>query len=192
MLAMIPYPELYVLRHGETQWNAQGRLQGGLNSPLTAVGRRQAERQAQIMAEIDLSRFTCLSSPQGRALETAAIVLSQKVPQIHTDAGLREIGVGEWAGRLRAEVVTGSEDAFALYARAPRGEGFAALEARCAAFLAGLHGPVVLVTHGITSRMIRALATGAGGGAGAGAIADIGGGQGVVYHVKNGVQKRLD
>lgn len=187
-------PELYILRHGETEWNAQGRMQGALNSALTPQGKAQAARQAEILAGIDLDGFDILCSPQGRAFETAAIALARQVSHLRTDDRLSEIGVGEWAGQLRSELavgrdyVDGPDGALELYELAPQGEGFPALEVRCAAFLAALERPSVLVTHGITSRMLRAIATGAG----AAGLADMGGGQGVVFHLLNGVQKRLE
>ena len=74
-----------------------------------------------------------------------------------------------------------------LYRQAPDGEGFAALEARCRAFLAELAGPAVLVTHGLTSRMLRSLIVGQD----ALSITEAGGGQGVVWHVRNGAQNLL-
>jgi probable phosphoglycerate mutase len=187
------YPELYVLRHGETLWNAQGRIQGGMNSPLTALGAEQAARQAEIMLAIDLSGFAVLCSPQGRAFETAAIALARNVNIVHTDTRLREIEVGEWQGRVRSELADPNEfedtpdGALELYERAPGGEGFAALEIRCQDFLSSLQEPSVLVTHGITSRMIRAIVLGLG----RAGLAKMPGGQGVVYHLKDGVQKRL-
>lgn len=191
---MASYPELYILRHGQTEWNVQGRLQGSLNSPLTEEGRRQALRQGAILQAVDLTGFDIISSPQSRAFETAAIALARQVAHVQTDTRLREIGVGDWAGRMRSELpeskafIEGTDGALELYERAPNGEGFVALEARCTAFLNGLTGPAVLITHGITSRMIRAIATKIG----RAGVADIGGGQGVVYHLKNDVQKRLE
>jgi probable phosphoglycerate mutase len=191
---MSKYPELYILRHGETEWNAEGRMQGALNSPLTAVGRTQAQRQGAIMRTIDLTGFDIISSPQGRAFETAAIALARQVNQVHTDPALCEIGLGAWSGELRSElskgmdVIEGPDGALELYEQAPQGEGFVALEARCMAFLDRIKGPSVLITHGITSRMLRVIATGSD----RSAMADIGGGQGVVFHLKNDVQKRLE
>ena len=191
---MIPLPELYILRHGETLWNAHGRMQGALNSALTDTGREQAARQGAILQGIDLAAFDVLCSPQGRAFETAAIALARQVTHVHTDTRLREIGVGDWAGKLRAElsvgrpVTEGPDGALELYEHAPGGEGFAALEARCSAFLHSLTRPSVLVTHGITSRMLRAIATGAG----RAGLEGIGGGQGVVFHISGGSQKRLE
>jgi len=189
--------ELFVLRHGETTWNREGRMQGHLNAPLTELGVEQAVTQRNIMAEQDLSGFCVLSSPSGRAVETAAIALGPLVTEITTDTDLREVGVGEWTGRLRAELIDPTEwqvtadGVLELYNMAPGGEGLAGLEARCAQFLARLEGPHVLVTHGITSRMIRALALGHGPNVTLAMLSEMPGGQGVVYHVKDGRQKRL-
>ena len=188
------FPELYVLRNGETEWNAQNRMQGALNSPLTALGKSQAERQGEILKQIDLKEFSAISSPQGRAFQPAAIALSDVVTHIRTDDRLAEIGVGDWSGRVRSELAPDGQyedtpdGALELYEHAPGGEGFSALEQRCKMFLADLQGPAVLVTHGITSRMLRATVLGSG----QAGLADMPGGQGVVYHIKNGVQKRLD
>lgn len=189
--------ELFVLRHGETTWNREGRMQGHLNAPLTELGVEQAVTQRNIMAEQNLSGFCVLSSPSGRAVETAAIALGPLVTEITTDTDLREVGVGEWTGRLRAELIDPTEwqvtadGVLELYDMAPGGEGLAGLEARCARFLARLEGPHVLVTHGITSRMIRALALGHGPNVTLAMLSEMPGGQGVVYHVKDGQQKRL-
>lgn len=186
---MSAFPPLYILRHGETEWNATGRLQGRFDSPLTAQGRAQADLQRKILASRELHRFGAVSSPQGRAFETARIALSGLIAPIATDPALSEIGLGDWAGKDRAEVMqhSGARDGFALYELAPTGEGFAALHARCLAFLRGLRHPSVLVTHGITSRMLRLILTDRP----IGAIRDIGGGQGVVFYLSEGRQERL-
>jgi probable phosphoglycerate mutase len=168
-------------------------MQGALNSPLTVLGKVQAARQGEILSAIDLKGFAVLCSPQGRAFETAAIALARQVENIQTDPRLREIGVGEWQGRVRSELTNGEDfldtpdGALELYERAPGGEGFAALAVRCQDFIASLQGPSVLITHGITSRMIRATVLGLG----VDGLAKMPGGQGVVYHLKDGVQKRL-
>ncbi|WP_439156550.1 histidine phosphatase family protein [Yoonia sp.] len=187
------FPELYILRHGETLWNAQDRMQGGLNSPLTDKGRAQAARQADLLDERELSGFNAFCSPQGRAFETAGIAVAPRIATIRTDDRLREIGVGAWQGRLRSElVVTGPmqdspDGPLALYEQAPGGEGFDLLEVRCRAFLADLSGPAIVVTHGITSRMLRAIALGLG----QSGLAQLPGGQGVIFHIKDGTQTQL-
>lgn len=187
---MAQYPELYILRHGQTTWNAEDRMQGALNSPLTELGQTQAARQYEILRSRDLSGFACWCSSQGRAFQTAAIALGPLVMDIRTDDRLREITVGDWSGKLRSELpkVEGDDPMIAQYDRAPNGEGLARLRDRCQAFLDDLAGPAVLVTHGITSRMIRSIA----------ATqtplppAQVGGGQGCVFHVKDGVQNLLE
>ena len=184
------HPELLILRHGETTWNAENRMQGELNSPLTEKGLRDAARQRAILETCDLSGFVFLTSPQGRAFQTAGIALAGIADHIRTDDRLREIGVGDWSGRLRDELPMppGKDPFMAQYEIAPNGEGFARLKQRCRAFLADLTGPAVLVTHGITSNMIRSLVVGEK----AHAARTAHGGQGCVYHLKNGVQFLLE
>jgi probable phosphoglycerate mutase len=187
------FPSLYVLRHGQTLWNAEHRIQGSLDSALTDLGRTQAHDQNDILRGLDLHGYRAVSSPQGRALETARLALDGVLPDFETDARLREIGVGDWEGRRRddidpATVVDESEEnALYLYESAPGGEGFAALRARCEAFLSALNCPSVLVTHGITSRMLRLVVLGLD----TQEIGTLPGGQGVVFHLENGVQRKL-
>ncbi len=187
------YPSLYILRHGQTEWNAQHRVQGSLDSPLTALGRDQARAQRRLLETEDLTGFQALCSPQGRAFQTAAIALEGLFTRITTDARLAEIGVGSWEGLPRDELVIdgvvdeSEESALDLYNRAPGGEGFVALRHRCAAFLDSLTGPSVLVTHGITSRMLRLIVLDRD-------ICEIGrlpGGQGVIYHLEGGAMRQL-
>ena len=186
---MMFVPELYILRHGETFWNAENRMQGELNSPLTQKGQMQAARQAEILRARDLTGFTFISSPQGRAFQTAGIALAGFADLIRTDDRLREIGGGDWSGMLRdtLPMPEGKDPLIAQYEYAPNGEGFARLEGRCRAFLADLKGPAVIVTHGITSRMLRSVIMGEG----ATGLGDVHGGQGCVYHLKNGTQNLL-
>lgn len=183
------YPELYILRHGQTEWNAEERMQGWWNSPLTAKGQQDAARQGDILRSLDLKGFAFWCSPSGRAVQTAGIACSI-AESIHTDIRLREIGVGDWSGMLRADLPQGEGDDpyMAQYEMAPNGEGFAAVTARAADFLAQLDGPAVLITHGITSRAIRSVVIGPE----ALNAPSIHGGQGCVYHLSNGVQKLLE
>ena len=191
---MTQWPETYILRHGQTLWNAQHRIQGGFDSPLTDLGRDQAARQGAILAGLDLAGFAGFSSPQGRAFVTAGIALAGHVATIRTDDRLCEIRVGDYEGRVRQELPGGAdvdfseESALHLYDKAPGGEGFAGLHARCLSFLEDHRAaPMVIVTHGITSRMLRLILTGQG----IEALAHVGGGQGVVFHIRDGRQKVL-
>lgn len=150
-------PDLYLMRHGETEWNAEGRMQGRLNSHLTETGLRQARRQAELVTHIDADRY---SSPQGRAVETAGIIFEGK--DFVLDERLREIDVGGFSGRLtedlrreHPELFTGSR--LDWYDRTPDGEHFEQLSSRCRDFLDQLEGPALIVTHGITLHMLLIL-----------------------------------
>ncbi|WP_300029639.1 histidine phosphatase family protein [uncultured Roseobacter sp.] len=190
---MVDFPPLYILRHGQTQWNAEHRVQGRLDSPLTDLGRSQALEQNRILRSLDLTGFRFLSSPQGRAFQTAAIALEGLAMRIDTDPRLAEITVGEYEGRRRSELPGGAaaaeseESALHLYNAAPGGEGFEGLYHRCDSFLSSLDGPSVLVTHGMTSRMLRLILLGQS----VDSIGSLPGGQGVVYHLADGIQHRL-
>lgn len=187
------YPPVYILRHGQTTWNAEHRFQGRLDSALTPLGREQAAMQNTLLKGCDLSGFQAYCSPQGRAFHTASIALAGLFGSISTDVRLAEIGLGAWEGRRRDEIATdrivdeSEESTLDLLERAPGGEGFAALHKRCTGFLQALQGPSVLVTHGITSRMLRLVLLDRD-------ISEIGmlpGGQGVVFHIENGEQRKL-
>jgi probable phosphoglycerate mutase len=184
------FPELYILRHGETEWNAENRMQGELNSRLTTKGQADAARQGAILAGRSLDGFQFFSSPQGRAFQTAGIALAGIADHIRTDDRLREIGVGDWSGRLRAELPMpeGRDPVMEQYELAPNGEGFAGVKARVDAFLTDLTGPAVLVTHGVTSAILRALMVGEKAYAGQ----SVQGGQGCVYHLRGGEQFLLE
>lgn len=186
-------PPMYILRHGQTIWNAEHRIQGGLDSALTEQGIAQARDQNRILGRLDLRGFQAVCSPQGRAFHTASIALNGLFATIKTDDRLAEISVGEWEGMRRdALVIDGpvdesEESALDLYNRAPGGEGFTGLHARCRTFLRELSKPSVLVTHGITSRMLRLIVLDKD-------ISEIGmlpGGQGVVYHLEDREMKCL-
>ena len=102
---------------------------------------------------------------------------------------LRAIGVGDWTGRLRAELPMpdGPDPYMQQYNMAPGDEGMEAVTDRARAFLNDLKGPAVLVTHGITSRAIRSIVVGPE----ALAKPSVHGGQGFVFHLKDGVQRLL-
>lgn len=182
------YPELYILRHGQTEWNAANRMQGWLNSPLTPKGMADAARQGDILKSRNLEDFAFWCSPSGRTVQTAGIACPMAVA-VHTDIRLREIGVGDWSGSFRVDLpkATGPDPELAQYEMAPNGEGFVALTARAQAFLADLQGPTVIITHGITSRALRSSVIGPD----ALANPSVHGGQGCVYHLKDGVQNLL-
>jgi broad specificity phosphatase PhoE len=184
------YPDLYIARHGQTEWNLQRRMQGALDAPLTELGKTQAHQLNAIFKTLPPAK-SYLTSPQLRAVHTAAIALAGIAPEITTDTRLREIGVGDWQGmetdQLKASVTEPLTHMLHYYDHAPNGETFAGLRLRCSEFLDTLTGPTVLITHGITSRMLRLIALDQG----TDQLSDLPGGQGIVFHVKDGVQKIL-
>ena len=187
------YPEVLVLRHGQTEWNAAGRLQGHLDSPLTEIGLRQAQRQNKTLLDYDLDGFRFITSPQGRARKTAQLALAGIVAEIETSEELKEINMGQWSGITRAEIAAERKirlqdlGELQIYDWTPGGETIAQLFARCAKFLVQLTGPAVLVTHGMTSLCLRLCALGWG----LDRLADLPREQGVVYRVKAGSHDEL-
>ncbi len=93
---------LYFIRHGQTDWNIEGRWQGHADVPMNARGRQQAARIARSLADVGLAAI--YSSDLQRAAETAqAISLATHLPVRH-DPRLREINQGEWQGLLASQV----------------------------------------------------------------------------------------
>jgi broad specificity phosphatase PhoE len=93
---------ILLARHGETEWNRQGRFQGHANPPLNERGRAQARELAEQLAPVAID--VVYSSDLERARETAQIVAARKRLPLTVDAGLREIDVGSWSGLTRAEI----------------------------------------------------------------------------------------
>ena len=154
------FPDLYLLRHGQTEWNAEGRLQGRLDSPLTPKGVAQAERLAELLRDLapGLLRY---SSTAGRALQTARIVFGGHA--FTKDARLEEIDIGAFAGAREVELrmshpAVFCDDPLGWYDRTPGGEHLADLASRARDFMEELTAPAIVVTHGITLRMIRQIA----------------------------------
>ena len=163
MKAIKPGTEIYLVRHGETEWNRDGRLQGQRNSSLTALGREQAEQLGRHLARLLGPQQRLIKvSPLGRALETAAII-RQHVPgpEPMKDPRLQEMTLGSWEGLTRKEVnercdgIVGGDSTAEWWFRAPGGESYDHFQERVRAWLAEQTGTVIAVSHGITTRMIR-------------------------------------
>ena len=182
------WPEIWFLRHGQTEWNLEGRLQGRRDSALTALGRAQASGQAVLIRDIAhrvaLGSGGIYVSPLGRARQTAALAMPDHVPTL--DSRLAEIDTGAWEGRLRADLPKGQDD-LTLYASAPGGEGLDALIERIRAFGDELAGPSIVVAHGLAGQVLRGLATGLAP-AKMGAQDNL---QGCVYHLARGRERRI-
>ncbi|MGO4706343.1 histidine phosphatase family protein [Microvirga sp. 2MCAF38] len=155
---------IYLIRHGETLWNAVGRYQGQKDSPLSERGREQAELIGRLLAHetIDLtSPLRAHVSPLGRTQATADLISRHVALDRSDEPRLAEISMGSWDGMTRYEIsmeypdALHGADAFDWYFRSPDGETFDSVCGRVASWLADLDGPIVAVSHGVTGRLIR-------------------------------------
>ena len=94
---MAPKTIFGLIRHAETQWNREKRIQGHKDTPLTDEGRASADRWGRQLQMYKWDRLLC--SDLDRAKETAALVNTRLQLTVQNDAGLREQQWGEWTGR---------------------------------------------------------------------------------------------
>ena len=165
MLADHPPLTLLLVRHGQSEWNAEGRMQGQTaHVPLTAQGHEQAAAAAERLAQ--LAPGALVSSDLRRAVQTAEHCSRATGLPLSTTAALREQGYGVLEGRPSRElwdVVDWTDPHWS----AEGGESLAQLHARVADYLARLRAEppadvVALVTHGDTIRAVQAVAAGLG------------------------------
>ncbi len=160
---MADFRTLYLVRHGQTEWNASGRMQGRLDSPLTALGRQQADahgRTLKALGGVD----AVVASPLGRTRKTAALVNAHLSAPLRYDDALMERDCGEWSGLTAEEIAARYPDSWRargedpFHHRPPQGENLEDMGARVRDCLVDLLGGsarrVALVTHGIMSRVI--------------------------------------
>lgn len=88
--------KLYIIRHGETEWNVQKRLQGVSDTNLNEKGIEMAKQTAEALKEIPFA--CCFTSPLKRAKDTAMYILRDRQVPVYEDARIREISFGEWEG----------------------------------------------------------------------------------------------
>lgn len=159
---------IYLVRHGETEWNREGRLQGQQDSPLTDKGRAQAHRIGLALRAVVDNPGGCriIASPLGRAFQTAEIIgraLGLENPEIHIDARLREIAFGAWEGMTLDEIAVGDPETLRRCQKdfwtvaSPGGETFTAVERRVKAWLDDLAADAraIVVAHGESGRLLR-------------------------------------
>ena len=165
-------PVLYYVRHGETDFNRQGRLQGRRDTVLNAHGRLQAAECGVLLRELfarDHRRpqdFKYVASPLKRARETMEIVRATLGLQPHdykVDARLFEIAYGEWEGLTLQEIET--QNASVLSARErdkwdfapPGGESYRELADRIGKWYGSLTADSVVAAHGGGVRALMAI-----------------------------------
>jgi probable phosphoglycerate mutase len=144
----------WFLRHGETDWNAQGKSQGNVDVPLNATGLAQARAAAQLLRHRGIASL--VASPLARTRVTAEIVAEALGLPVALDEGLREAAFGVQEGQAMGQWFA---DWTAGLFTPQGGESFAALRARAVAAvnraLAG-PAPVLVVAHGGVFRTLRA------------------------------------
>lgn len=148
---------LVVCRHGETAWNVEQRIQGQLDIPLNATGRRQAQRLGAALAGEELAAV--YASDLARAAETAAAIAAVSGLAVRRDAGLRERAFGRFEGQTFAEIeARWPADARRWRQREPDfapgdGESLRDFSARCVAAVRAIAArhpgeAIALVAHG--------------------------------------------
>ena len=161
--------QLYFVRHGETDWNAERRLQGQLDIPLNDLGRRQSVRCGDILRGLfaaggrTADDFAFMSSPLLRARATMEIVRAGLglVPRDYaTDARLAEMSFGRWEGLTYQEItaldraVLANRERDKWNFRPPDGESYAQLFSRVRNWHAGVTGNAVVAAHGGVARAL--------------------------------------
>ncbi|WP_081686802.1 histidine phosphatase family protein [Chitinilyticum litopenaei] len=156
---------IYLLRHGQTDYNRERRLQGHCDSPLTALGESQARAMgATLRAEIgDPAHWRVLASPLGRARQTAALVCAElglPAGSVQSDERLIEVAFGAWE-MLEVEALHSRHPQLAhqpdWHFQAPGCEPYPAVLARIKAWLADTSLPpkLIVVAHGLLGRILR-------------------------------------
>ena len=152
--------KIYFVRHGETEWNKQKRIQGRVDIPLDEFGRMLARKTATGLAEIPFD--VCYSSPLSRAKETATIILEGRDIPIIEDDRIIEMAFGEYEGKCCSKSRWNLPEEFHRffdepenYVPAPGGENFAEVKKRTGEFLQELFqkeqyqkSNVLISTHG--------------------------------------------
>jgi probable phosphoglycerate mutase len=160
---------IYYMRHGETDWNVEGRLQGGIDTPLNQLGRSQAAHAGGVLADLFArqglyaSNLAFVASPLRRARVTMDIVRAElKLPPggYALDDRLREIGYGHWEGSTLAQAQVSHPELYASRERdkwgalPPGGESYASVQLRMRDWYGSLKADTVAVAHGGTARAL--------------------------------------
>ena len=152
--------KLFLVRHGETDWNIERRLQGQVDIPLNEFGRKLAVKTGMELSYISFD--VCFTSPLKRAKETAELILDGKAVPIIDDERIIEMAFAEWEGKHcskeRWEVPDSFQKFFddpANFEPAPEGESFEQVKERTGRFLEWLYvqkeyesSNVLITTHG--------------------------------------------
>jgi len=160
-------PPIYLLRHGETDWNRERRIQGQTDIALNATGQAQARKMARKLVEIlpQPEGFQLFSSPLTRARQTMAEIVAAfglDEAAVMLDERLKELSFGAVEGGMWSDVHAlgiAPELAPERYHdwRPEGGESYADARGRVGEWLASLDQPAIVVAHGGISRILRGL-----------------------------------
>jgi probable phosphoglycerate mutase len=156
--------QLYFTRHGETEWNAEKRIQGRLNSNLTANGVLHARLLGKKLASTPFDAV--IASPSTRTVETAKLIIGDRPLSIITDERLMEIHLGRWQGKTMAEIKEMDPERYDCYRNHPKlftnpeGESFCDVRKRVEEVLYSLEetyqsGNLLIVTHGVVIKVLQ-------------------------------------
>ena len=157
--------KLYLVRHGETEWNKKRIFQGKGDSPLTDIGIEQASLLGDYIKELNISIDEVFSSPLGRAYDTAKLIFPER--EIKLDWNVAEMGFGSWEGKNIADIQKFEEKNYHdFFHKADEykhethgGESFAEVETRVEEFINMLlenykDKTVLLVSHGLLLKVL--------------------------------------
>ena len=159
---------ILLVRHGETEWNRERRIQGRFDSPLTERGVAQAHAIGRLVQKLpEATSARIVASPLGRATRTAEIIARHLParPEPTIDDRLREVSAGSWDGltfrdiELRSPGTFDGDGRYEWNFRAPGGETYDGFAARVAEWMSdAVAAPfLIAVTHGVVSRVLRGL-----------------------------------
>jgi broad specificity phosphatase PhoE len=164
---------IYLVRHGQTEFNAIGRWQGQVDSPLTELGETQAGRIGRSLRDlINPNDVAIFSSPLGRALSTASIIADGIGFSGHVilDPRLMEVGMGSWDGLTDYEIEMewpGAREGLGRHEwffHSPDGETYSSMEGRLALALNDVSNhkaaTKIIVSHGVAGGITRKLFAG--------------------------------
>lgn len=159
---------IFLVRHGQTEFNATGRIQGAKDSPLTPLGVEQGRRLGALLGGIVPAETRIIASPRGRTQHTAQLIreAGQLSASIETDDRLAEISLGDWDGMLKDDIRKLSPDydagerKWSWFFDAPGADSYEAMTDRLGGWLEDARtagGPIIAVSHGVAGRILRGL-----------------------------------